>query len=84
MSIVCFSDRFKVVRLYFFTDRSKVVSFVDPIISHAVLSVNCSLMVTCRESTNLLALLYVMFSSLLGHFPIWCSGSGVVLDYIHS
>ena len=31
-------------------------------VCHAVLSVHCSLVVTCRERANLLALLYVMFS----------------------
>ena len=32
-------------------------------VCHAVLSVHCSLLVTCCEKAYLLALLYVMFSS---------------------
>ena len=50
-------------------------------VCHAVLSVPCSLVVTCWEKADLLALLYVMvFFSL----PIWCPGSGVVFDCINS
>ena len=43
------------------------------------MSVHCSLVVTCRERANLLALLYVMFSCVFCHFPMCCPGSGVVL-----
>ena len=48
------------------------------------LSVHCSLVVTCWERADLLALLYVMFFVCLRHFPMWCPGSGVVLDCIDS
>ena len=37
--------------------------------SHAFLSVHCSLVVTCRESANILAPLYVMFSCVFVTFP---------------
>ena len=60
----------------FFTDRSKVVLlFVDPFllfmfrVCHAVLYVHCSPVFTCLERANLLALLYVVFSSVLDTFP---------------
>ena len=45
--------------------------------------VNCSLVVTCWERAELLALLCVMFLYFC-HFPIWCPGEGVVLDGIIS
>ena len=48
-------------------------------VCHAVLSVHCSLVVTCWERANLLALLYVMFLVFLS-LSMWCPGSGVVLD----
>ena len=38
-------------------------------VSHAVLSVPCSLEVTCWKRANLLALLYVMFSCVFVSFP---------------
>ena len=38
-------------------------------VSHAVLSVLCSLVVTCWEMANILALLYVMFSCVFVTFP---------------
>ena len=41
---------------------------------YAVLSVLCSLVITFRERADLMALLYVMFSSVFCHFPIWCPG----------
>ena len=42
-------------------------------VCHAVLSVHCSLVVNCREKTNLLALLYVMVSCVLSlsHVVSW-------------
>ena len=43
-------------------------------------SVPCSLEVSCWEMADLLALLCVMFFFHFRHFPIWCPGSGVVLD----
>ena len=45
---------------------------------HACLSVHCSLLVTCWESANLLALLYVMLDCVFVTFPcvvlsqVWC------------
>ena len=48
---------------------------------YVVLSVYCSLVVTCWERADLLALLLAVFSSVC-HFPIWCSGLGMVLEYI--
>ena len=48
--------------------------FIFPV-CHAVLSVHWSIVVTCLERANLLALSYVMF-------PMWSPGSGVVLDCI--
>ena len=38
-------------------------------VCHAFLSVHCSLVVTCWERANLLALLYVMFSCVFVTFP---------------
>ena len=38
-------------------------------VCHAVLSVRCSIVVTCWERANLLALLYVMFSCVFVTFP---------------
>ena len=49
-----------------------------------VLSVLCCIVVTCWERVDLLALWYVMFSCVFDTFPIWCLGSGVVLDCIDS
>ena len=67
------------------TDHSKEVLFYgDPFllfvfyVCHAILSVPCSLVVTCWESDDLLTLLY------LSHCPICCPGSGVVFDCIDS
>ena len=48
-----------------------------------VLSVPCSLVVTCWERADLLTLLYVMSSCVFVFFPIWCPGLGVVLDCIY-
>ena len=44
----------------------------------AILSVHCSLVITCWERPNLLALLCVVFL-VFCHFPMWCTGSGVYL-----
>ena len=38
-------------------------------VCHALLSVHCSLVVTCWERVNFLALLYVMFSCVFVTFP---------------
>ena len=48
-------------------------------VCHAVLSVHCSLVDTCWERADLLALFCVIFSSVFVSFP-----SGVVLDCIDS
>ena len=53
-------------------------------VCHTVLSVPCSLVVTCLEGAYILAILYVMFSCVLCHLPIWYPGSDVVLDCIDS
>ena len=45
---------------------------------------SCSLVVTCWERADLVGLLYVTFFVCFCHFPIWCPGSGVVLDCIDS
>ena len=50
----------------------------------SVMSVYCSLVVTCWERADLLILSNVTFSCFFCHFPIWCPGSGVVLDCIVS
>ena len=55
----------------------KTASFVDLFVicvclkvCHTVMSVSCSLMVTCWESADLLALLFVLFSLCYCHLPI--------------
>ena len=53
-------------------------------VCHNALSVPCSLVVICWERADFLALLYVMFSCVFCHFPIWYPGSGVVFDCIDS
>ena len=50
---------------------------------HAALSVPCSVVVTCWERADLLALLYLMFSGFC-HFSIWCPRSDLVFDCIDS
>ena len=50
---------------YFFVDPFLLFMFR---VCHVVLSVHCSLVVTCWERDNLLALLYVMFSFVFGTF----------------
>ena len=57
---------------------------VSCFLCHSVLSVPCSRVVTCWERAGLLAFLCVKFSCDFCHFPIWCPGSGVVLDCINS
>ena len=49
---------------------------------YTVLSVPCSLVVSCCQKPNLLALLCVTFSCFFFHFPIWCPGSGAVHMYL--
>ena len=52
-------------------------------VCHAFLSFHCSLVVTCCERADPLALLYVMFIVFLSLSHV-VSGSGVVLDCIDS
>ena len=52
-------------------------------VCHAFLSVHCSIVFTCWKGSNLLALLYVMFSLCFCYFLMWCPGLGVVLDCIN-
>ena len=52
-------------------------------VGHGGLSFPCSLVVTCWEKANLLALLYVIVSCVF-FFPIWCPRAGVVFDCIDS
>ena len=54
--------------------------FMFDVVYHTVMSVPCSLVVTCWERADLLALLYVTYSCVFCHFPIWCPGLGVVFD----
>ena len=82
---------FWVERVDLFTDCSKAVLLlliVFVIMFHVclyytILSVPCSLVITCWERAGLLALLCDV-SLCLCHFQIRCSGSGVVLDCIDS
>ena len=48
-------------------------------VCNAFLSVHCSLVVTCWERANLLALMWDVLLYLC-HFLVWCPGSGEVLD----
>ena len=70
----------------FLTGRSKAVLFCGSILlfvfclCHTVLSVSCSLVVTCWERPDLLTRLYVIFFSC----DLWCSESGAILDCIGS
>ena len=48
-----------------------------------VFSVPCSIVITCWEMVDLLGLLCVGLL-LFCHFPVWCSGSVMVLDCIDS
>ena len=50
---------------------------------HTVLSVSCSLVVTCCKSADILVLLCVMIIFVFVTFT-WCAGSGMVLDCIDS
>ena len=64
-----------------YTDRSKADLFLLLLflfmfhvwLCYAVLSVPCSLVITCWESADLLALLCFC------HFPIWCPGTGPII-----
>ena len=61
----------------FLTDRSKTVLLlwiffvICVCLCHTVMSVSCSLVVTCWERADLLTLLYVFLC--FCHFPIWVS-----------
>ena len=67
----------KEVHLYFNDVLSQISDFVDPFfkfifhffLCYVVLSVDCSLVVTCWERTDLLVLFYVVFSCVFVTFP---------------
>ena len=59
--------------LYYFMSR----------VCHALGSVHCSLVITCLERADPLALVCDVLLCYC-HFPVWYPGSGVVLDCIHS
>ena len=50
---------------------------------YAFASINCCLVVTCWEKGDLFALVCDVKLCFI-HFPMWYSGSGVVLDCIDS
>ena len=50
-------------------------------VCNALASVHCCLVVTCWERTDLLALVSDV-SLCFCYFPMWYSGSGVVLDCV--
>ena len=52
-------------------------------VCHVFESVHCCLVVTCWERTDLSALVCDVLMCFC-HFPMWYSGSGVVLDRIDS
>ena len=58
-------------------DHFCYLSFVF-VFFHAVLSVSCSLVVTCWERADLLTLLYVMFSCVFVTFPYGVLGQVIV------
>ena len=43
-----------------------------------------SCLIICWERADLLALLYVIFTCVFCHFPIWCPGSGVVFSCVNN
>ena len=53
-------------------------------VCHALLSVIAALWSPAGQRANRLALLCVMFSGCFCHFPMWCPGSGVMLDCFNS
>ena len=53
-------------------------------LSYVASSAPCSLVITCWEQADLLALLCVVFSCGFVTFPISCPGSGVGLECIYS
>ena len=53
-------------------------------VCHAFLSVHCSLVVTCWENGCPLDSLVCGVLLCFCRFPMWCPGSGVVLDCIDS
>ena len=60
-----------------------LLSMLHVYLCHTVLYAPCSIIVTCRERAGLLALLCDVFL-VFCHFPIWCFGSGLLLDCIDS
>ena len=61
-----------------------VVRLPSVMFCHAVLSVHCSLVVTCWEKGWPLCSPVCDVFLCFCHFPMWCPGSGVVLDCIDS
>ena len=49
-------------------------------LSYVAVSAPCSLVITCWEHANLLVFLSVVFSCGFVTFPMWCPGSGVVIE----
>ena len=57
---------------------------IDGGLCHTVMSVSCSLVVTCWKRSGLLSPLYVMFSCVFVTFPYGAIVTGLVLDCIDS
>ena len=66
-----------------FTDRYMLFMFYVCFYC-TVFSVSCIRVVICLERADLLAQLCVIFSCVFFNFPIWCIGSGVILDCVDS
>ena len=74
----------KDVKWGFLTDRSKAGLLFGILFVTYVSCLSCCLVCSLQPFGHLLgklllSLLYVMFSCVC-HFPMWCSGSGMVLD----
>ena len=75
-SLIDFADHSKSVLLLWIL----FVFMFHVYLCYTVVSVPCILVITCWEVADLLALLSVVFSCIFYHFPLWCYGSGMVLD----
>ena len=53
-------------------------------VCHAFTSVQCCPVVSGRERADLLALVFFLCLLFICYFPIWCPGTGVVVDCIDS
>ena len=71
-------------RRYFFCESVLLFMFYVCLCYAVLSSFPFSLLIICWERTDLFVLLYVMFLCVFCHFPMWCSGSGVVLYCIDS